>query len=143
MKRINTTVRVLLLSLFLSAVVGCGPDLDEMTISDCFPFACSPTTAAPSVATEAATDLTASSAVLNGHVNPNWKDTGAWFEWGIQADLSDGIRTTSQFVGSGDRTIPYTALLEGLSSGTTYYYRAVAYNLIDTSYGSIRNFTPR
>lgn len=55
----------------LALLAGCGPDLSDMTISDCFPFACLPTPAAPSVSTEAATGVTASSAVLNGYVNPN------------------------------------------------------------------------
>lgn len=141
MNRFRTTANRLCIGLILCLLAGCGPDYDDINLPDCFPFACSPTTAAPSVSTEAATGITATSAVLNGYVNPNWKDTGAWFEWGTDANLADGIRTPSQFLGSGDRTIPFNAVLDGLSSGSTYYYRAAAYNVIDGSYGKILHFS--
>jgi hypothetical protein len=127
----------------LLALAGCGSSglPDSINLPACFPFVCQPTPAAPSVSTDPATNVTTSSADLNGHVNPNWKDTGGWFEWGTSATLSTYNQTPSQFLGSGNSTGTISTSVSGLTSSTTYYYRTVAYNVLGTSRGNIISFT--
>ena len=130
----------LLLAFFLSALTGCGTS-NGIDLPPCFPFVCQPTPAAPSVSTDPATSITASSADLNGRVNPNWKDTGWRFEWGPFADMSNYVHSPGQLLGSGSSTSAISLTVGGLTGSTTYYYRAVAYNALGTSYGNIVSFT--
>ena len=94
---------------------------------------------APTVFTNSATNISQNSATLNGSVNPNNSSTNAWFEYGTTSSL--GSTTGSQSIGSGNSSVSYSYSLGGLSSNTTYYFRAVASNSYGTTYGGILNFT--
>ena len=94
----------------------------------------------PTVATTAATLVTATGAMVNGGVNPNGQSTTAWFEWGTSAALATFSSTTNQALGSGTTSVPVTAALSGLTSGTTYYFRVAASNAAGTTKGSILTF---
>ena len=96
---------------------------------------------APTVATNAATSVTASGATANGGVNPNGAATTAWFEWGTSSTLSTFSSTSNQSMGSGTTSQPASAALSGLTSGTTYYFRVAASNAAGTAKGSIAGFT--
>jgi hypothetical protein len=129
------------LVLFLLAPSGCGQN-DGIDLPPCFPFVCQATPAAPSVSTDAATSVTTTSAGLNGHVNPNWKDTRGWFEWSTLATMSSySTNNPGQFLGSGNTTFAISYPVSGLTGSTTYYYRTVAYNVLGTSTGNIVSFT--
>ncbi len=132
MKRKCSAIYKIIIVFSLMAFSGCGSD----SISLLFPK-----TAAPSVSTDAAYNVTTNSAVLNGHVISNWKDTDAWFEWSTSATMSSYSQTPSQFIGPGNNTIAISFSLSGLTSGTTYYYRSVAGNILGTSKGEIMSFT--
>ena len=127
----------------LLVLCGCGNgNSDGINLPPCFPFVCQPTPAAPSVSTDAATNITSNSANLNGHINPNWKDTGGWFEWSPLATMSSySTNNPGQFLGSGNTTFTISYPVSGLTGSTTYYYRAVAYNVLGISYGTIASFT--
>ena len=94
---------------------------------------------APTVSTNSATNISRNPATLNGSVNPNNSSTNAWFEYGTTSSL--GSITGSQSIGSGNSTVSYSYSLSGLSSDTTYYFRAVASNSYGTTYGGILSFT--
>ncbi|TSC78216.1 MAG: Uncharacterized protein G01um101429_904 [Parcubacteria group bacterium Gr01-1014_29] len=94
---------------------------------------------APVVATNSASAVSQTSALLQGTVNPNSASTNAWFEYGTTASL--GGLVGQQTVGSGASLITYSFVLSGLQSGITYYYRAVAQNGFGTNYGTIVSFT--
>ncbi len=94
---------------------------------------------APQVITNAATYVSASSALLNGQVNANNSPSTAWFEYGTTMNL--GSQTTSQPVGMGNNYQNYSSALSGLSANTTYYFRADAQNSYGTTYGTILSFT--
>jgi phosphodiesterase/alkaline phosphatase D-like protein len=94
----------------------------------------------PGVATEAATSVTISGAVLNGTVNPNELDTTAVFEWGTHLDLATYTSTAPQLLGVGTTSVAITASLSGLTPGTTYYYRVTATNAAGPSEGTIVRF---
>ncbi len=95
-------------------------------------------TEAPSVATEAATNVTATSAILNGEVNPNGLSTTAWFEYGTLKGTYK-YKTDTQSL-SGSSYTKVSAVVTGLTAGTTYYYRIAAQNSVGTSYGTEMTF---
>ena len=98
--------------------------------------------AAPTVATLAATSIGATTASLNGNVNPNGLATNAWFEYGTDSGLSTYTSTLSEAVGAGTAGMAFGAELTGLTTGTTYYYRVAAGSSSGTTLGEILSFTP-
>ena len=90
--------------------------------------------------TKPATDITATSATLNGdrksgkaHNCPNY----VWFQWGT---------TTSYGNETAKKTVPKGAFNEtitGLTPGTTYHYRAVIDVCQYKSYGDDMTFTTK
>ena len=91
----------------------------------------------PRVETLSATNITATGATLKGNVTSNGGATVTvrGFMYGTSAS------NLSQNVQSGSGTGNYTKALTGLSSGTTYYYKAYATNSIGTAYGDVMSFT--
>jgi PKD repeat protein len=93
----------------------------------------------PSATTNAASGVTASTATLNGSVNPNGVATTARFEYGTTT--SYGTQTPDQDVGSGTAARTVSGPLTGLNPRTTYHYRIVASNAFGTVRGADRTFT--
>ena len=93
----------------------------------------------PNVQTEAASSITASSAVLSGDIvsddNSNITDYG--FLWGT----SDSSLTNKLDVGTDNHSGVFTATLDNLTAGTTYYFQAYASNAMGTSQGTVMSFT--
>lgn len=85
-----------------------------------------PATSAPTATTNAATSVTGTGATLNATVNPQGSATTAYFEWGTTT--SYGNTTPWQDAGNGTTDTTVSAALTGLTTGTTYHYRVVAYN---------------
>ena len=95
--------------------------------------------AIPTATTTAATNVLFYSVTLNGSVNANDASTTAWFEYGTASGVYSFSTTTETVGGMSDTTI--STDVNGLSSGTTYYYRIVAQNSEGTSYGDEMSFT--
>lgn len=96
----------------------------------------------PPIATvSAASSITQDGATLNGSVTPNGLATTVWFEWGTDAALATYSVTPAPSAGSGTTSVPVNVALQGLSTGTTYYYRVAANNATGTSRGTIVSFT--
>lgn len=93
----------------------------------------------PTVTTDAASNILATSAQLNGTVNPQGTDTKIYFEWGETE--SYGHTTLLQNAGSASTGSSMQAVLTGLTAGTVYNYRIVAYNAGGLSVGLNRVFT--
>jgi phosphodiesterase/alkaline phosphatase D-like protein len=103
---------------------------------------------APIVTTSAATQVTASSATLNGFADPNGSSTTGWFRYsttdpefctdgfGLRAPTSGGSN-----VGSGAGEAPFSRSISNLLPGTTYYFCAIASSSYGESYGEILSFT--
>jgi alpha-tubulin suppressor-like RCC1 family protein len=98
-------------------------------------------TAPAEATTEPATEVTSSSAVLHGTVNPNGLATDAWFEWGTDPTLGTFNSTTTQSIGSGTESQPVSAELTELTAGTAYYFRVAASNDGGSAEGEILSFT--
>lgn len=69
------------------------------------------------------TNVTATSAVAEGVVNPDGVESYAWFEYGLTTLY--GASTYPVNVGNGSSDIPVTHALAGLTPDTTYHYRLV------------------
>jgi hypothetical protein len=98
-------------------------------------------TAPPTVTTSAATSVAASTAALNGSVNPMGLDTQVWFLYSTNSSMTGAASTPSQDIGSGTVGVPVTANLTGLAASTPYYFQAVAQNSVGTVQGSVLSFT--
>ena len=91
----------------------------------------------PTVTTGTASSISAANATLSGDVtfDGNATVTARGFVYGTSAN------NLSQTVQSGSGTGSFTKALTGLSSNTTYYYKAYATNTAGTAYGDVMTFT--
>jgi hypothetical protein len=92
----------------------------------------------PSIQTEAATSITATSAVLNGDVTSNngYTVTDYGFLWGT----SSSSLTNTLDVGANNNNGVFTDTLSNLTAGTTYYFEAYATNSYGTADGAVMSF---
>ena len=95
---------------------------------------------APLVTTSPATNLTDSSATLNGIVNPNNYTTVASFEYGMTTSYGNEIIAIQSPV-SGSTGVNVNANLTNLTANTTYHYRVKGKNSNGISWGSDKTFT--
>ena len=92
------------------------------------------TSAAPVVVTGGATNLAASSASLNGVVNPEALATSWYFQYGLTT--SYGTRTPTRSLGAGPNSTNVSAGITKLGSNATYHFRIVATSSAGTSFGA-------
>ncbi len=92
------------------------------------------------ITTTNATNITSSSAILNGLVNGNnlynTYNITTWFEYGTNSNF--GSSTLQNFSNSGYAN--FSSSVAGLSANTVYYFRAVAQNPQGIIYGSVNSF---
>jgi hypothetical protein len=79
----------------------------------------------PAVVTGAPTEVTSTSATLNGTVTPNGTATSYAFVYGITRYVA---HTALGSAGSGNAPIAVSAHVEGLTAATTYHARLVAFS---------------
>jgi uncharacterized protein (TIGR02145 family) len=88
----------------------------------------------PVATTLAATEIFATTATLNGKVNPNLLSTVVTFEYGLTTEYGDSL-TAGQSPVTGSTISSVSAQLSGLNEGTTYHFRIKAKNTLGTSNG--------
>ncbi len=97
------------------------------------------------VATDPATELQGTGAVLNGSLEPNGFDTHAWFEYSSQFEYgrtgSYGSATPHQDVGDASEVKAASASITGLEPNTIYYYRLATENTFGVTLGGLEVFT--
>ena len=101
------------------------------------------TSAKPTVSTAAASDITSSTATLNGHITSDGGATitARGFVYAISnADLTIGATGVTNVIVSGT-TGTFNSAITSLTAGTMYYYTAYAINSVDTTYGEVQSFT--
>src|SRR5262249_6512567 len=96
---------------------------------------------APEVTTNPATNITTTTAMLNGTVNPNGAMTQVSFEYATSADFSGAQTISAGSLAAGASPQPVSANLTNLTPGTTYFFRVVASNSAGTTRGSALGFT--
>jgi hypothetical protein len=118
---------------FRAKAVGCGTarGADVQFTTDTVP---------PSVDTENATNISTTSASLNGDLGSMGTATSVavFFEW-----KASGGSYTPVTVGEKDSVGPFSFDLTGLTPGTTYYFRAAADGDGDPVYGGERSLATR
>jgi hypothetical protein len=97
-----------------------------------------PPPAAPRVITGPAQDLSSSSALLTGTVNPAGSSTTYHFEYGTTSAY--GFETAPASAGSGTGAVPASARLTGLAPNTVYHFRLVADSAGGTTVGNDATF---
>ncbi len=95
-------------------------------------------TSRPKAVTGSATDVTQTTATLNGVVNPNGKGTIWYFDYGPTTRFGERTAESQEIFGTTDS--PARFELKDLDPGTTYRYRLVAYNGHGTTYGAVGTF---
>jgi tetratricopeptide (TPR) repeat protein len=95
-------------------------------------------TGPPVVITSPATNVTISSATLNGPVDPHGLTTNVHFQYGTTT--SYGLTTANQ-TKTGNAYQNVAANISGLTASTTYHFRIVGTNTSGTTYGRDRTFT--
>ena len=101
-------------------------------------FTTLPMTGFPVVTTNPATNVTASSARLNGTLDPHGLSTTIYFQYGTTT--SYGSRTPNKIKTGNDYQNVFAGI-SGLTAGTTYHFRIVATNTVGTRYGTDRTLT--
>ena len=96
--------------------------------------------APPTAVTGAATNVTASSATVNGVVNPRGAATTVAFEYGTTTGYGKQV-TAAQSPLSGTTNQPVNAQITGLANGTLYHVRVKASNSQGTVWGTDQTFT--
>ncbi|HUB98464.1 MAG TPA: S8 family serine peptidase [Solirubrobacterales bacterium] len=91
------------------------------------------------VTTAPATEVTATSAALEGIVNPEGTATSYRFEYGPTTAYGKGV-PTEEGVGSGNSPVVVSQKLEELPAETTFHYRLVTTSEKGTQYGADRTF---
>ncbi len=92
----------------------------------------------PVVSTGSATDITLTTATLNGTANPNGVTGTAWFEYGLTTAY--GLISASQPI-SGAAANNVGIPVNGLTSNAMYHYRIAAANNGGTTYGADTTFS--
>ncbi|MEJ2628375.1 MAG: hypothetical protein P8078_07460, partial [bacterium] len=95
---------------------------------------------APTVSTDAASNITSTGATLNGTVNANGASTTVTFEYGLTTSYGTDV-TADESPVTGSTSTAVSKGITGLSSGVTYHYRTVGVNSQGTIYGSDQALT--
>ncbi len=95
----------------------------------------------PEVTTGPASDITPTTATLNGTLDPNGRQTTYFFQYGTTAAYGSRAPTPSGNAGSGTSLQGVSAAISGLAPETTYHYRLVAQSSAGTTTGADRTFS--
>jgi uncharacterized protein (TIGR02145 family) len=93
----------------------------------------------PAATTVAASNITTTSARLNGIINPKYLPTTGTFEYGKTTDYGN-VATVVPAPGSGNTNVNVSANLTGLEPGTLYHFRIKAVNSLGIVNGSDLTF---
>lgn len=99
-----------------------------------------PSGSAPMSITNPATNVLATTVILNGLVNPNGLSTTIRFEYGVTTEYGNMIPATQSPV-NGTTAVSVSAQLSGLQPNTQYHYRIVAMNSAGTDSSADSTFT--
>lgn len=96
------------------------------------------TSSAPAAVTSSASNVTPTSANLNGTVDPSGRPTTWYFDYGTST--SYGKQTPVNSAGSGTGATAVSTPVTGLTTGRTYHFRLVATSDAGTSRGADQTF---
>lgn len=88
----------------------------------------------PTASSEEATNITATSAILNSTVNANYLSTVVLFEYGVDTNYGNTIIATQSPV-TGDSITHVSSDITGLVARTIYHFRVKTMNELGVNYG--------
>ncbi len=94
--------------------------------------------ASPATTTGTHSQVTDTSAVLHGAINPNGSTTTYYFEWGLTTAY--GVTSVEHSAGHGTKPVSVSTTAKDLIPGTVYHYRLVAGNGAGSATGADRTF---
>lgn|GEM_PF-3291647 len=94
----------------------------------------------PTVVTDPATNITETTADLNGTVNANGSSTSVTFEYGLTTAYGTIVSSTPGTV-TGNTNTAVMAAITGLTPNTEYHYRCVGTSSAGTTNGNDQTFT--
>lgn len=94
----------------------------------------------PAAVTGSATNVSGSSATLNGTIEPNGQQASYYFQYGTSTAY--GSQTVTSSAGDGESPISVSAAISGLQGGQTYHFRLVATDTEGSVAGADATFTP-
>ena len=94
----------------------------------------------PGTSTQAATDITTTSATLNGIINANNSSTTITFEYGTTTSYGSSVAANPSPV-TGNSDTPVTASLTSLTPGTIYHFRVRGLSDGGEVFGADKSFT--
>ena len=109
-----------------------GLAIAVLSMAVCLPSMASAAPARPDATTDRATNVTQTSARLNGSVVPNQRATSVYFQYGTTRAYE--ARTPPIAVGNGNRRVAVSIDVGGLGPATRYYFRLVAVNVRGTTH---------
>lgn len=95
-------------------------------------------TVLPSVTTLGADSVSATTATINGSVNPNGIATEYWFDWSTDKSFTNPTTTEVQVLGASPFAQMVSYEMAGLTKGTTVFYRLCARNAYGTVQGEVK-----
>jgi Ca2+-binding RTX toxin-like protein len=94
----------------------------------------------PEVETGGSKEVKATTATIEGTVDPEGSATSYYFEYGPTTSYGTKIPATPKSIGAGFATVKVSQALTGLAQATTYHYRLVAENAAGTETGLDQTF---
>ena len=100
-----------------------------------------------SIDSESVTEVSATGATLQTQINPLGHDTYYYFDYGTTnceaspAGCTEVPAPPGTGIGAGESDIPGSVTVQGLTPGTSYFYRVLATNSLGTAAGVQRTFT--
>ena len=129
----KTMKKLIVLIVFIFGVFSVPGNTIEAAVPGTPP---TPQFASPTIISETVTQMSPTSVILNGSVNPNGLSTDAWFE------ITSGRVGNIENIGSGISPVAITPFtMNGLSSNVSYLFRVVAQNSNGTTHGSWVTFS--
>ncbi len=96
---------------------------------------------APAIGSESAVEVSSTSATVRAQVNPDGAETTYHFEYGTSSSYGASAPVPDGDLGADGAPQVASQAITGLSPETTYHYRIVAANHVETAFGLDQTFT--
>jgi Bacterial Ig domain/PQQ-like domain len=125
----------------LGGAVVTGYSVNAARNADILTIKYAPPPGPPAIVTLPASNITFTSATLNGRVSSNGRTTSLFFERSDRPGEAQWITATPASASFGASDLAFSATLSDLQPHTSYSFRAIGRNSLGTSLGPLLSFT--